>query len=137
MKIHARLALPLLLVAAACNPANAIPAAEATVARFHQQYNQQQLDAIYGGTTASFKENTSRADFGKFAGAVRRKLGAEVGTARSGWNVQALAGGTFVTVTYDTRFEKGPGVETFRVRVSGKTGQLDGYNINSSTLITD
>ena len=137
MTIRTTLAVPLLILASACNPAKNISLAEGAVTRFHQQYNQQRFDAIHAGSDATFKENTSAADFNRFGAALYRKLAPEVGSKRSGWNVQALNGGSYVTLTYDTRFQRARGAETFRFRISGGKAQLEGYNINSDALVTN
>lgn len=137
MNIRTLVLGPLLIAAAACNPAKNIESGEAAVRTFHQQYNQQQFDALYAGSSQTLKESTPQPEFTRFITAVRRKLGAEVSAKRTGWNVQANTSGSFVTLTYDTKFEKGTGAETFRIRISGGKGQVEGYNVNSPALVVD
>jgi hypothetical protein len=138
MRLHARLAAPLLVLAAACNPMKNVASAETAVSRFHEHYNRSELDAIYGGADDAFKRGSDKAEVLRFLGAVRRKLGAEVSAKRTSFNVNAdLTKGQSVVLTYDTKFEHGTGVETFTLHVSEGVAQLEGYNINSTALITD
>jgi hypothetical protein len=137
MKLRALVIAPLLLAAAACNPAKNLQTGDTAVTTFHQQYNQQQFAAIYAGSDAALKEASPEPDFTRFIAAVRRKLGAERTAKRTGWNVQAATGGSFVTLTYDTQFEKGDAAETFRLRISGGKAQIMGYNITSPALVTN
>lgn len=139
--VAARLArlpmLALLVFLGSCQAANAKPAAEAQIMPFHDRYNARQFAVIYDSTDATFQQTTSRDDFLKIGEGLHRKLGRVTGTTPAGYQVNVSTGGTQVTLTYRTTFEKGEGVETFHYRVRGKRASLAGYNINSPALLTD
>jgi hypothetical protein len=138
MRLHAFLAAPLLVLAAACNPMKDVSSGETAVARFHQQYNHSQFEQIYGGSDDVFKRSSEKAEVLRFLAVVRRKLGAEVSAKRTGFNVNTdLTKGQSVVLTYDTKFEHGTAAETFTLHVSEGVAQLEGYNINSTALVTD
>ncbi len=111
-------------------------ASDTAVAEFHRHLNAGQFDAIYDASNRAFQQSGDRQELLKFFAAIHTKLG-NAGTAnRKVINVNTTTSGTFVTVSYETAFEKGSAIETFTWRKS-ITGELTlvGYNINSKALI--
>ena len=123
------------LAAASCSTKEDLETAERAVEKFHQAYNAQQFDAIYGKTTDELKKNATSEDFVAMLETVQRKLGKMTETKRTNWTVNFSAGGTTVKLVYETSFEQGKGTETFTYRVSGKKALLMGYDITSKNLL--
>ena len=112
---------------------------KATAARsvdtFHQQFNSGQFPAIYDGATPAFRKSASQAQFMAFMQAVQRKLGAFSSGAQHSWSSATTTAGRSAVLTYNSQFEQGSAVETFSFVVSGDQATLQGYNINSPTLV--
>lgn len=92
---------------------------------------------IYAGATPTFRSTSPAPEFEKFMGAVQRKLGgfktAQLGT----WRVNATSAGTFVSLQYDSQFDRGSAVEDFTFLVVDSRPTLHGYNINSRALVVE
>jgi hypothetical protein len=67
--------------------------------------------------------------------AVHNKLGKVVKSERTGWNVNYGTAGTVVTVTMNTQFEHGSGIETLTFHPRGDRLDLAGYAINSNDMM--
>jgi hypothetical protein len=129
--------LLLALVTGACSLGHGKADAEQGVARFRAQYERQQFDSMYTATASAMKKATPQADFIRFMKAVRGKLGRVEQSTPSGWRVQALTGGSYVDLTYETDFERGHGTESFRWRLGDGTAKLENYNIDSAALVVN
>ncbi len=72
----------------------------------------------------------------KFFAAIHNKLGNAGDASRSTININATTNGTFLRVSYSTKYDKGTAEETFTWR-KGVTGDLTlvGYHIQSNALI--
>lgn len=138
MNTLSRYLAPIAVVAmlAGCGLKEKFKDADAEVARFHSNLDAERYQAIWDTTAPQFRSMTRQADFQKILEAVHRKLGKVTGSKQVGWNANAGTGGSTVTVTMDTTFEKGPGGETF-VYTKGADQQLKlvGYNINSQQMM--
>ena len=129
------LAIATVTILSACGLTKGKEAATKSVNTFHQQFNASKLTEIYSASTPAFKTSVKEADFMKFIQAVRRKLGAYKSGTQNNWRVNTFNGTTSVVLTYNSNFEQGSGVETFTFILSGETAILQGYNVNSPTLI--
>lgn len=105
--------------------------------KFHQQYNGSKFAEIYADSTPAFKSASTEADFLKFIQAVHHKLGPVKSSKAEGWRINTFNGTTSVVLGYETEFAQGNGTETFTFLTSGTTATLQGYNVNSTALITN
>lgn len=124
-----------LLGAAGCSASENIGAAEREVERFHRLAAEGQADRLYEQATEDFKRMASARDFRDLLEVVNERLGDVRSANRQGWHVNYAPGGAVVTLTYDTQFERGRGVEQFVYRLEDERALLLGYHINSNSLI--
>jgi len=135
--LRAMVSLGLVTILTGCGLKQSIAAGGKAVDVFHQKFNDQKFSEIYSSATPAFKTSMKEADFIKFEQAVHRKLGPFKSASRTGWRGNSTPTSTTVVLTYNSQFEKHPAVETFTFIVSGETATLQGYNINSSALVTE
>jgi hypothetical protein len=137
---HARAAGVLLLLSALAAPgcakmSAARDKAEKAAGQFHDLFNQKRFVEIYGASSPEFQKAGERDGFVTLLEAIHRKLGPVKGASTSGWQVNATAGGTYVSLVQTTTFETGTGTETFRYVVRGDDAVLVGYDIHSTELM--
>jgi hypothetical protein len=125
------------LLLCACSPSLSTADSEAAVGKFHQQFDAGSFDEVYGNAAPELKAATSKDKFLSFMTVVHRKLGNILSTKQANWRVFAGTNGNFIDLVYNTTFEHGQGVESFRFRTDLGAPQLVGYNINSTDLITN
>ncbi|AXB77184.1 DUF4019 domain-containing protein [Novosphingobium sp. P6W] len=134
----ARFILPLTAAAmlAGCNVQASIREAEVEIGRFHQSLDAGNTQAVWVGADPDLRKATSRDQFGKLLDAVHRKLGKVKSSQQIGWNANATTGGSFVTVSTETTFERGTGTEQFVFR-KGEADKLTlvGYDIQSQDMM--
>jgi Protein of unknown function (DUF4019) len=131
------LAIATVTTLTACGFSKGKEVATKSVDTFHQQFDDSKFSEIYSAVTPAFKRSTKEADFMKFLQSVHRKLGTVKSATQNGSNVNMFNGVTSIVLTYKTDFEKGSAVETFTFITSGDSATLQGYNVNSSALITN
>jgi len=119
---------------AGCSIGQDVPLAEAEATNFHKLLDAGKFDAIWQGASADLT-SSPKANFEKLLDAVHRKLGAFKGAQQQGWNDQATTSGHFITLTYQSHYEKGDAAENFVYRIDGGKAHLAGYHINSDALI--
>ena len=121
---------------AGCGVKESFKDAEVEVGKFHQALDAGDLRAIWQQADPTLRQGASRASLEKGLDAVHRKLGKVKEARQVGWNANATTGGTFVTLTYQTTFEHGSGVEQFVYR-KGDEGKvaLTGYDIQSQDMM--
>jgi len=124
------------MATAGCSTGEELAAAERQVQLFHQQFNAGRFAGIYDASAPALKKTGSGRDFVRFMEGVRNKLGPVQSTERQGFNVNFGTGGTEVTLSFQTRFAAGPGVEEFVYSGSGAAKRLVGYHVNSDLLAT-
>jgi hypothetical protein len=124
-------------LAVACNFSKDMEAAESEVARFHTDLAAAKYDQIYSEASDDLKKATGQEEFVKLLRAVNTKLEPIRESNRTGFNMNLNTSGHFVTLAYDTKFEKGKGTEQFTYRVTGGKTLLAGYHILSNDLITN
>lgn len=111
--------------------------ANAAVQHFHDQLNAAQFEQIYLESDTRFQKAANKEDILKLFEAIHRKLGNTKSQSLSFWNMNATTNGFFISVTYDTSFERGSGQENFTWVKNGNQLSLVGYHIQSNALITD
>jgi Protein of unknown function (DUF4019) len=142
MKALATRVIPVLatvVIATACAGFAAKGAAEDATAQFHQRLDAEQFDQIYEATDELFKSAATRAQFTEMLAAVHRKLGRIVSSTQTSFYSRDQAGtnaGSYISLTYETKFADGASTESFNWRVVGAGVRLVGYRIDSPTLIT-
>ncbi len=121
---------------AGCGVKEPFKDAEVEVGKFHQALDAGDLPAIWQQADPALRQGAQRSQLEKVLDAVHRKLGKVKEAKQVGWNANATTGGTFVTLTYQTAFEHGSGVEQFVYR-KGDEGKvtLTGYDIQSQDMM--
>ncbi len=138
MKIfHWVIALAAASVLAACNPVERAGDARAEVDFFHERLNAGDDDAIWAVTGEEFRSTTSKEDFARLLGTVRKSLGKVEETSQVGMNMYTNMQGSFTTLRMETHFERGRGAELFMFKSAGDELKLVGYNINSPDMMSD
>jgi len=126
-----------MLVVAGCSSSADISAAEREVEEFRKLMAAQQYAAIYAASTQDLKQAATEEDIGKLLDAVNRKLGKLASVEKSGWHVNVNTSGTFVTLGYKSKYERGDATEQFVYRLENGKASLVSYNINSMALVTN
>ncbi|MCT2400637.1 DUF4019 domain-containing protein [Novosphingobium mangrovi (ex Huang et al. 2023)] len=121
---------------AGCGVKESIEDASAQVDQFHAALDAGDWQAVWKRADPELRKATRREQFGRLLKAVHRKLGNVQSSRQVGWNANATTGGSFVTLTMQTTFEKGVGTEQFVYR-KGDGGKLMlvGYDIQSQDMM--
>ena len=93
------------------------------------------MDAIYDAAGDEFKKAGKKDDIVALLETVRSKLGVAHESKRTKWNVNYHTSGTFITLIYETRFQRDKASEQFVFRVDGDDAKLIGYKIDSPLLV--
>jgi hypothetical protein len=118
-----------------CSSGEDMATAEKEVVQFRQLMESEQFAKLYANASDELRKSASEADVTKIFGALSRKLGKVKTADKAGWHVNFHTAGTFVTLGFNTQFEKGPGTEQFVFRVSDGKARLVSYNVNSAALL--
>ncbi|HEY6969566.1 MAG TPA: DUF4019 domain-containing protein [Candidatus Angelobacter sp.] len=119
-----------------CNAPKDIELAKEGVARFHSQFDSEQYHTIYTEADEAFRKATNEPELTALLQACHRKLGGIQNPELQNTQTKWLAGqGTFVMLSYQTRFSNATGTESFTWRIVEGRAILVGYNINSNALI--
>lgn len=140
MNALARYLMPFAAAAmlAGCGMKESFADAGLEVAKFHRALDAGRAQEIWKSADPQLRSTTQQAQFVKLIDAVHRKLGKVRSSKQVGWNANATTGGTFVTLTMETAFEHGSGVEQFVYRkADGGHMALVGYNIQSQDMMLD
>lgn len=124
------------LLLAACSGTQSVKVAEQGVGQFHNELNAGRYAQLYDQSASEMKSATKREDFIAFVRGGHRKLGAFESGKQVGWNVNYTPTGQFVTLTYDSQYQRGPAQEQFVFRVSDDRAILAGYRVNSTVFVT-
>jgi hypothetical protein len=126
-----------ILVAAllGCSSGEQMATAEKEVEAFRELLDSQQFARIHANGSDELRKSVSEGDLSKILAALATKLGKVKSSQKSGWNINFHTSGTFVTLGYNTDFEKGAGTEQFVFHVSGGKAKLVSYNVNSPALL--
>ena len=106
------------------------------VSMFESRFNEGKFVEIYKNSAKSLQEASSEREFVDLLSAISKKLGRMGEKKLVKWNVNYGPMETIVTYQYDSSFEKGKAVETFRFSVNKDSAKIVGYFINSTDLIT-
>ena len=128
-------AVVLLAALLGCSSGEQMATAEKEVAVFRQLLETQQFAKIHANGSDELRKSVSEADLTKILGVIAAKLGKVKSSQKSGWNINFHTSGTFVTLGFNTDFEKGAGTEQFVYHVSGGKAKLVSYNVNSPALL--
>jgi hypothetical protein len=135
LSVRKTIVLATALVIGACNPVAQLNTGEEKVEEFQQVYSAGDFDRLYSMTAPLFRETTSREDFQDLVDMLQLRLGDVQSSTRQGFNVNANPQGTFTTVTMQTTFDLGVGMETYIFHGEGEDMRLAGWNVNSDRLM--
>lgn len=127
--------LAAILTLSACSIGKDVPIAEQGVKRFHQMLGSDQIDAIVASSGPELTAGPAKARFTQLLSVIRKKLGRPTGGTQAGWNDNFNAGGHFISLNYQSKYERGDAAENFVFRMEGEKPTLAGYHINSDALI--
>ena len=106
------------------------------VRHFHSQLDSGAYDEILRESDEAFQNSASSDEITKFLTGVHSKLGSSKGFTRAGINVSATTNGTFIRVSYQSKFDQGKAVETFVWKKVGEGLKLVRYDVNSTAFVT-
>lgn len=105
--------------------------AEQAVPQFHMALIGSDFAGIYARAADELKQAHSQPDFVRYLQSVRQSMGEVEGAERTSTQVE----GRRVTLTYNTRYAKGPATEEFIIRADeGQAPLLAGYRLLSPPL---
>lgn len=133
--MRTKFGLILALTLSACSIGKDVPLAENGVKTFHSQLAADQIDAIVAASGPELTAGPARARFTQLLTVVRKKLGRPTGDKQVGWNDNINTGGHFISLDYQSKYERGDAAENFVYRVDGEKLVLAGYHVNSDALI--
>lgn len=131
-----RIVLAMTLLVSACSGGEDVAVAERAIGRFHAELNAGDYARIQAESSPEWRQASAIPETIQLFSGIHNKLGPFVSGKQTGWRVNFGAGGEQILIEYESKFEKGPAVETFNFRRTAKDVQLIGYNINSRALIT-
>lgn len=119
-----------------CGVKESFKDASGDVAQFHTLLDRGDWQQVWKSGDPELRRRTDRDTFASLFGAVHSKLGTVRTSKQTGWNVDATTGGTYLTLTMQTKFEKGSGTEQFVYR-KGDGGALSlvSYQIDSQDMM--
>ena len=120
---------------AACSGTGSANIAAKGVDQFHAELNAGHYAQLYEKSASEMKTSTKPDQFIAFLTGAHKKLGAFKSGKRVGWNDNHTTGGHFVTLQYESQFERGPAQEQFIYRLRDNQPFLVGYNINSAVFV--
>jgi hypothetical protein len=123
------------LLLLSCSSKEQFEMAQACINRFHELLAAKKFDQIYAEASTDLKKSTTSADFSKFLAAIDRKLGVFRTAVNKNWSINYGTGGTLVTLSDQSQYEKGSALETFSFVISNGKAMLNGYNIQSQELL--
>lgn len=129
------LLLSLFIFLSACSMSKNMSLAEKEVPNFHAQLDAGQFKELYESAAEELKTTITKQDFIALLSAVNRKLGRVIKSEKTTWSVNYNTSGSFVSMTYNTTFTKGTGMEQFIFRLHDGRALLVSYHINSNALI--
>ena len=128
------IAMPLAMMAAACNPVANANDAERRITEFHGAYNDGDPMRLYGLTGQAFKDVTTMEEMRDLYTVVDARLGKVESSERVNLNVANRNGVNSTVVIMETQFEQGSGTETFTFNGGGDDFELVGWSVNSPRM---
>ena len=111
--------------------------AEKQVEVIHRLYNSKKFDRVYALTDQIYQEASTKEFNERFLKTIYKRLGKVEKKTRTGWQANTNMQGSFLVLVYDTKFEKGQGVETFTMKLEDDKVTMAAYNIDSPALMID
>ncbi|WP_263147638.1 DUF4019 domain-containing protein [Pseudomonas sp. RIT-PI-AD] len=109
---------------------------ERYVSLFQKKFNEKDIAAIYDNASDNLKVGVKKEEFIGSIEKIRETLGENISTKKDKiFYLEDTNGVPLLVVTYNTRFAKGVGVETFMLELEKKRVSLHRYNINSDDLV--
>src|ERR1700678_4554653 len=99
------------------------------VHHFHSQLDSQAYDDIVGNSDEAFQNSANHDELTKFLSGVHSKLGSSHGFTRTNIFVNATTNGTFIKVTYQSRFDQGNPTESFTWKKANGGLKLVRYDV--------
>lgn len=127
--------LAAIFMLSACGVEQNIEGAKEEINNFHYHYDAEEYGDIWEKSAPAMKKASNKKAFVEFLTGVRAALGEEKSSKQTGWNMQSTTDGSFVTITMQTEFERGSGVEVFTFKNVGDEPSLVGYNVNSDDMM--
>lgn len=118
------------MTVASCSAVQDTGAAEQAAGNFHAAYNAGQFDQIYADATEEITRGTTREAFTATMTEMKARLGNQREASRTGLNVNYNTAGSFVSLGYDTQFERGRAAEELTFRMVDGRARLAGYRFN-------
>lgn len=132
------LVLIVCLVLTACGGMNEdATAARVSVSDFRSYVSSGDHGAIYAMSDPLYRKTVTRQQHDKLFSLLKKRMGDFDTATETGWKVNYTTEGQFVVLTYNARFSKGEGAETFTWKVTDGKPTLAGYNINSPALLAE
>ena len=114
------------------------PAAQATVERVTEDIAAGRDDKVYAEAAAEWRTTVSAEESARLLGRVRERLGRVESRAlhrgREQQSAPAPLNGHALELLYETRFERGTGMERFTLLERGGDWLLAGYSVSSDVL---
>ena len=118
-----------------CSMGQDLTSGGAAVDDFHRRMDAGQFAAIDDAAGPEIK--ATPGGFAPILAIVHTKLGNAKSSSRTGFNDRYDNGDHRLELVYDTKFDKGDGVEQFIYRLVGGKAVLVGYHVNSNALMTN
>lgn len=122
---------------AGCSMGADVPLAKNAAAAFHRDLDAGKFAELYAASAPELKAITTPEEWTKFLEAVHRKLGKFQSAAEPGWNDQMTTGGHFITLTYQSKYERGDASEQIVYKIADGKTALVGYHIGSTALVVN
>lgn len=128
-------AILMIVTATACSGSFNLEPSKKAVQSFHNEFNNENYEAIFNSGTEEFKKSGSEKDLTAYLNGVNKKLGKHVKSNLSNWSVFNGTSGKKVSLAYDSKFEKGDASEEFTFSEKDGKVLLQHYNIQSKVFI--
>lgn len=109
-------------------------AAEPSVAKFHQQFNDKQFAMVYADSSSQLKEAVAEKDWVAMLETVYGRMGAFKKAEATDWSLNTVTLGTVLKIKYDSEFAQARGTEEFTFLIEGDKASLVGYSVESDAL---
>jgi len=119
------------LVLASCSTGQDVPAAEREATKFRQMLATGQYAEIYRGSAEEMRQATPEPDLTGLLEAVNTNLGKFESAPAPAWKEQEQGGKQFVSLEYDSKYERGTAKEKFVFRIDAGKATLAGYEVDA------
>lgn len=119
------------LVLASCSSGGDVPTAERTAAQFRKMLAAGQYAEIYRTAAEDMRTTTAEADLTGLLEQVNNNLGKFESAPAPAFKQQSANGGDYVTLEYDSKYERGTAQEKIIIRFDDGKAALAGYEIDA------